>query len=604
MIDRFLSSVAVADFNGDGRADIAVASKITRDLSVLLNLTAVGATTPSFAAPQTFAIGMSVRSVAVGDFNADGRPDLAVTNYGGESANTVTVLLNATAVGAATPAFIIQPAFAVGSDPTSVVVADFNADGRPDLAVTNSLSGSVFTDVSVLLNVTAAGATSTSFVAQQTLIAGARPYSAAVGDFDGDGRADIAFANITSNTVSVLRNTTAMGSSTLTFAEIPQTFDVGSNPYSVSVGDFDGDGRPDLVTTNYSAATVSVLLNVTAAGVATPTFAAQRTFAVGSLGGTFDPVLSPISVSVGDFNGDGRPDLAVANGESDDAMSNGVVSVLLNTSTGTLTTAPALTGQFGNTGVWGYNRTTNIWANLDTRNATALATAPNGNVVANFAGAGVYYYRASTGGWTNINGQPASALAMDQYGNAVINFPSFGTYEYSLSAGYVNLVGTSAAADQLAVSANGDVIANFPGFGVYRYRAVDGWQQLNGYNATSLAVDPNGYVVSSFAGFGVGQYIPYANGWRLLTPAGATSVALDGYGNVFAAFAGYGIGRWSVATGSWTNLGPGAAATSLAADWFGNVFAAVPGFGVSEFSQAFGWTRRRANDATVLGLGR
>jgi hypothetical protein len=301
-------SVALADVNGDGRPDLAVANENSNTVSVLLNTTAPGATTPSFAPQQTFATGSNPFSVAVADVNNDGKPDLAVAN---ENSNTVSVLLNTTAPGATTPSFAPQQTFATGSTPLSVAVADVNGDGRPDLAVANENSNTV----SVLLNTMAPGATAPSFAPQQTFATDLFPTSVAVADVNGDGRPDLVTTNQGSDTVSVLLNTKAPGSTTPNFAA-QQTFATGRVPFSVAVADFNGDGKPDLVMTNLNSDTVSVLLNTTAPGATAPSFAPQQTFATGS---------GPFSVAVADVNGDGRPDLVVANDTA------GSVSVLLNT---------------------------------------------------------------------------------------------------------------------------------------------------------------------------------------------------------------------------------------------------------------------------------
>jgi len=300
-------SVAVADFNGDGKPDFVMANFDDGTVSVLLNTTAPGATTPSFAPQQVFAVGSGPFSIAVTDINGDGRPDIVVANI---NAGTISVLLNTTAPGAITPSFAPQQTFATGSGPYHVGVADFNGDGRPDLAVPNGNNDTV----SVLLNTTAPGATTPSFATQQTFATGREPAFVAVADFNGDGKPDLVVANNFATTVSVLLNTTAPGSTTLTFAT-QQTFTVGNGPGFIAVGDFYGNGRPDLVVANTLDATVSALMNTTAPGATTPSFAAQQTFTVqGNLFG----------IAEADVNGDGKPDLVAA-------VQPNTVSVLLNT---------------------------------------------------------------------------------------------------------------------------------------------------------------------------------------------------------------------------------------------------------------------------------
>ncbi len=245
-----------------------------------------------FAPQVPYATGFQPYAVAVWDFNGDGIPDLAVTN----SANsTLSVLL-----GAGNGTFGAQVEYGTGPDPVSVTVGDFNGDGIPDLAVANYNENAV----SVLL-----GNGNGTFQTQLTYFTGDEPYSVVAGDFNGDGILDLAVANFGDGTVSILLGTGGGG-----FAN-QVTYATGANPISVAVGDFNGDGTLDLAVANNSGNSVSVLL-----GNGDGTFQTQATYPTGT---------APYSVKIGDLNGDGFLDLAVAN------YGDNTVSVLLGNGNGT-----------------------------------------------------------------------------------------------------------------------------------------------------------------------------------------------------------------------------------------------------------------------------
>jgi hypothetical protein len=300
-------SVAVADVNDDGLLDLVVANGSINNVSVLL-----GNGDGTFQAARNFAAGADPDAVAVGDFNGDGLPDLAVADSGGSSGygQGVSVLL-----GNGDGSFQAARTFAAGSLPISVAVADVNGDGLPDLVVANERSN----NVSVLL-----GNGDGSFQAAQSFAAGTDPTSVAVGDFNGDGHPDLAVANVLSNTVSVL-----LGNGDGSF-QAAQSFAAGTDPESVAVGDFSGDGIPDLAVADFgdllgNGAGVSVLL-----GNGDGSFQAAKSFAAGTY---------PVSVAVGDFNGDGLPDLVTTNvGTS--LPDQGTVSVLLGNGDGSFQAAP------------------------------------------------------------------------------------------------------------------------------------------------------------------------------------------------------------------------------------------------------------------------
>jgi predicted short-subunit dehydrogenase-like oxidoreductase (DUF2520 family) len=284
--------VAATDVNGDGRPDLVANNISTNMVAVLLNQTAPGAGAPSFAPAASFVVGNDPAAVSVADVNGDGRPDLVATNRGD---GNVSILLNTTAPGTAPPSFIPAGTFATDFAPQSVVAADVNGDGRPDLLV--AAAGS--TNVSVLLNATVPfGRPAANFaaVASGNFQVGSNPQAVAAADVNGDGRPDLLVANDGSNDVSVLLNTTAPGAVAPNFGSAVN-FAAGSGPQSVATADVNGDGQRDLLVANSGANTVSVLLNLMAPGAAPPSFAPAATFAAGS---------GPQAVAAADVNGDGR----------------------------------------------------------------------------------------------------------------------------------------------------------------------------------------------------------------------------------------------------------------------------------------------------------
>ena len=307
--------IAIGDLDGDGKPDLAVTNYSSNAISVFLNTNTSGTIdASSFAARMAFSTGSNPYSVAIGDLDGDGKPDLAVTNSG---SNTVSVFRNTSTSGTIdASSFAAKVDFSTGSFPLGVAIGDLDGDGKLDLAVANYTGNTV----SVFRNTSTSGTiNASSFASKVDFSTGTNPWGVAIGDLDGDSKPDLAVTNYGSNTVSVFRNTSTSGTINASSFAARVNFSTGINPYNVAIGDLDGDGKPDLAVTNYGSNTVSVFRNTSTSGtIDASSFAAKVDFSTGN---------SPYSIAIGDLDGDGKPDLALTNSGSN------TVSVLRNTST-------------------------------------------------------------------------------------------------------------------------------------------------------------------------------------------------------------------------------------------------------------------------------
>lgn len=244
--------IVVDELNLDGKADLAVTTLTAgfRQVAVLLGDGSGGFSAPTYYGGPSF--GNNPNALGVGDFNLDGKPDLAVG--GGinmpAATNNGSILLGDGMGGFGEPTYIT-----IGGGPQSMSIADFNRDGVLDIAVSNALGANAPSTVSVLLGDGMGG-----FGERTAYPIGIAARGTGVADFNQDGTLDLVVANTNaaSNSVSVL-----LGDGNGGFGE-KTDFPVGDGPRKITVGDFNLDGKPDIATPNTRSNNVTILLNTCA----------------------------------------------------------------------------------------------------------------------------------------------------------------------------------------------------------------------------------------------------------------------------------------------------------------------------------------------------
>lgn len=288
------STPVAADFDGDGKVDIITGNSNKTEMSIFHNQSQDGQVyfgTPAMASSSFWAY-----ATAAADLDGDGKPDLLSIHYG----NIMSLWRNTSVPG--------NISFNKTDIPSSgarfgIAAGDLDGDGRPDIVVTNNDSNTI----SVYRNLSTPG--NINFAARVTLATGVGPYDLAIGDLNNDGKPEIVVAN-TGNPASVSVYPNTGTPNTISFS--PRTdLPAGSYPTDVEIGDMDNNGKPDLVASNYYGHSFSIFPNSSMATV------------------SFEPKIEvetygdPQSMKLGDINGDGKPDVILAN-------YNGTANILQN----------------------------------------------------------------------------------------------------------------------------------------------------------------------------------------------------------------------------------------------------------------------------------
>lgn len=500
--------LAVADLDGDGKLDIIVPNSSTNTISIFRNLSSPGSLSgASFASRVDLSTTSGPICVVVADIDADGKPDIAAGNGG-----TVSIFRNISSVGSITTSSFATKVD-ISTSPSIVFAAgDIDGDGKPELVMPNYLS----TGLTIYRNVSSPGSITTgSFASGVTFGTGGSPWGVSLVDIDLDGKLDVVTANSGTgvNTISILRNTSAVGSINSGSIAAKVDFATGNSPYGLSVGDFDGDGKPDISVASNGSNRVSVFRNTSSVGA----------FTAGTLAAKVDfTVTGPVSVAAGDLDGDGKADLAVA------AFGGNVLSVLKNTPlspiTGSLVVCQGATTTLADVAASG------SWATSDT--AVATVGSSSGIVTGVTTGTATVTYTVAGGSTTTIVTVSSIPAVSAISGASSVCIGATITLADTTAGGSW----TSNAPSLATVSSSGVVTCIASGSLNISYTVTNSCGATNSIKSIIVNGPPaDSGLVSAFAGTGTAGYSGDGGSASSATLRVASDVTLDASGNIYIA---------------------------------------------------------------------
>ncbi len=282
-----INKIGTSDLDNDGDIDPIVVSSASNFISVLKNESLIGSISLNYSPSLNYLTGTSPNSIFCGDLDGDGKQDIVVANKGSDN---LSVFKNNSVPDSIRLASKIDISAQIS--PSTVSISDIDNDGKPDIVCTNTGSN----NISIFRNTTNGG--NLSFNERLDFSTGKKPDGLIITDIDADGVKEIVIANSNDSFISIFRNTSTPGSIILS-----NRIDIVSNPFNMlAEGDFDGDGKTDIAAiTGLSA--LSILRNISSSG--NILFAPPQQINTG--------FGLPGLLTISDIDGDGKPDIAVNN---------------------------------------------------------------------------------------------------------------------------------------------------------------------------------------------------------------------------------------------------------------------------------------------------
>jgi len=302
--------VTVADLDNDGKQDVIIANQGENTLSIFKNISTSG--NISFNSPVKLTTPSTPIGIGIGDFDKNGWLDIVTVNYDN---NSLSIFSNKGIFNTLSPSNFNAPfKLITGLNPITIDMADLDGDSKVDIVVGNYSSR----NVSIFKNNFVSGILNTSsFASKIDFNAGNSPGYLKLGDIDGDSKLDIVVLAEGANSVGILRNTTSPGLISLSSFAPRVNFNTGLTPYYISLGDMTGNGKLDILVTNFGDGTATVWQNKAIPGSITrSSFFKRLNLKVGT---------KPYAGLLADIDGDAKTDILVSNTGSN------TLSILRNT---------------------------------------------------------------------------------------------------------------------------------------------------------------------------------------------------------------------------------------------------------------------------------